>query len=242
METDNITNLQGLFARAFKKLYAKMGREEIERFCLAISRNEEFLTGKRKLRLPMDLEPTESVKVSTPEHHPRKRKRKLDQSERLDMTAQDFYKNAVNNVKRLIEGHWHELSTPSVELFSCQPEADLSVRKRRLNQHLALLQETRDDEIRWMWRGIKLVQHLRSHEAFLDESGYVDKERNSQRARDHYFSYIYKGCELDATKEKKARGDLSDHLRYGRRWKIFLDALTDGFIIVCGLNFAKKVM
>jgi len=179
MEIDNITNLQGLFACAFKKLYTKMGWEEIERFCLAISRNEEFLTRKRKLRLPMDLEPTESVKISMPEHHPRKRKRKLDKSEHLDMTTQDFYKNTVNNVKRLIEGHWHKLSTPSIELFSYQPKSDLLVCKRCLNQYLALLQETRDNEIRWMWRGIKLVQHLQSYKAFLDESGYVDKERNS---------------------------------------------------------------
>jgi UDP-2,3-diacylglucosamine pyrophosphatase LpxH len=185
METDNITRLQGLFARAFKQLYAKMGREEIERFCLAISRNEDFLTGKCKLRLTMDLEPTESVKVSRPEHHPRKRKRELNKSERLDMTAQNFNKHAVNNVKRLIEGHWHELSTPSVKLISYQPGSDLSVRKRRLNQHLALLQETRDDKTRWMWRGIKLIQYLRSYEVFLDESGYANKnERNSQRARD----------------------------------------------------------
>jgi hypothetical protein len=160
METDNITRLQGLFARAFKQLYAKMGREEIERFCLAISRNEDFLTGKCS-------------------------KRELNKSERLDMTAQNFNKHAVNNVKRLIEGRWHELSTPSVKLISYQPGSDLSARKRRLNQHLALLQETRDDKTRWMWRGIKLIQYLRSYEAFLDESGYANKnERNSQRARD----------------------------------------------------------
>ncbi|KAG9240268.1 hypothetical protein BJ878DRAFT_484003, partial [Calycina marina] len=47
---------------------------------------------------------------------------------------------------------------------------------------------------------------------------------------------------LDETKEKEARTGLTEHLRYGRRWKIFLDALTTGFIIVCGLNFAMKVI
>lgn len=94
-----------------------------------------------------------------------------------------------------------------------------------------------------MWKGIKLIQHLRSYEAFLGESGYTkEKERNSQRARDQYLRYLYKGWKLDEAKEKEARTGLTEHLRYGRRWKIFLDALTAGFIIVCGLNFATKVM
>lgn len=224
MATDDGTNLQRLFALAFKKLHAQMGPEEMGKFCFAISQNEKFLTGKSKLKLPMDLESMDIVKDSVPEQRPRKRKRASDKSE-------------------LIESHWHELSTESLEIISCQPESDQPIRILRLNQHLALLQETREDQIRWMWKGIKLTQHLRSYEAFLDESGYTkEKERSSQRARDQYLRYLYIGWKLDEAKEKEARTGLTEHLRYGRRWKIFLDALTAGFIIVCGLNFATRVM
>ena len=232
MTTSDPTKLQGLFARAFKKLNEQMGREEMAKFCLAISKNENFLSGKSDLKLPMDLE-----------KRPRKRKRAMDKSERLDMAAQNFKKNAVSNVKSLIEGHWHELSTESLEIISCQPESDQPIRILRLNQHLALLKEKSDDQIRWMWKGIRLIQHLRSYEAFLDESGYTTKEeRNSHRARDQYLRYLYEGWELDEGREKGVRADLSEQVRYGKRWKIFLDALTAGFIIVCGLNFATKVM
>lgn len=157
--------------------------------------------------------------------------------------AQNIKKNAVSNVKSLIEGHWHELSGESLEIISCQSESDQPIRVLRLNQHLALLKETRHDQIRWMWKGIKLIQHLRSYEAFLDESGYTkEKERSSRRARDQYLRYLYKGWKLDEAKEKEARTGLTNHLRYGRRWKIFLDALSAGFIIVCGRNFVTKVM
>jgi len=94
-----------------------------------------------------------------------------------------------------------------------------------------------------MWKGIRLIQHLRSYEAFLDELGYTTKEeRKSHRARDQYLRYLYKGWKLDEVKEKEARAGLTEQVRYGRRWKIFLDALTAGFIIVCGLNFATKVI
>ena len=240
---NDVPNLQRLFAQAFKQLHALMGREEMGKFCFAISKNEKYLSGKSKWKLPMDLESMENVKDSVPEQLPRNRKRALDKSEGLDMTAQNFKKNAVSNVKSLIEGHWHELNTKSSEITSCQPESDQPIRILRLNQHLALLQETRADQIRWMWKGIKLIRHLRSYEAFLDESGYTnEKERNSQRARDKYLRYLYKGRELDEAKKKEARTGLTEHLRYGKRWMIFIDALTAGFIIVCGLNFATKVM
>ena len=243
MATSDLTNLQRLFAQAFKRLHEQMGREEMAKFCLAISKNENFLSGKSKLKFPMDLESTETVKDLVPEKRPRKRKRVLDKSERLDMAAQNFKKNAVSNVKSLIEGHWHELSTESLEIIRCQPESDEPIRTLRLNQHLALLKEKRDDQIRWMWKGIRLIQHLRSYEAFLDESGHTEeKERSSQRARDQYLKYLYEDWRLEEAKEKEARTGLTEHLRYGRRWKIFIDALTAGFIIVCGLNFATKVM
>ena len=38
---------------------------------------------------------------------------------RLDTMVQNFKKNAVSNVKSLIEGHWHELSSKSIEIISC---------------------------------------------------------------------------------------------------------------------------
>ncbi|KFY84654.1 hypothetical protein V500_09124 [Pseudogymnoascus sp. VKM F-4518 (FW-2643)] len=242
MEND-VPNLQCLFALAFRRLHTLMGREEMGKFCVAIAKNEKYLSGKSKWKLPMDLESIENVKESVPEQLPRKRKRALDKSERLDMTAQNFKKNAVSNVKRLIEGHWHELSTKSSEITSCQPESDQPKRILRLNQHLELLQETKADQIRWMWKGIKLIRHLRSYEDFLDESGYTNKKkRKSQKARDKYLRYLYEGRELDEAKEKDARTGLTEHLRYGRRWMIFIDALTAGFVIVCGPNFATKVI
>jgi hypothetical protein len=242
MANDNPIHLQRRFARAYKKLHAQMGREEMRKFCSAISKNKKFLNGKSQLRLHIDPGSKEAGD-SLSEQRARKRKREQDKIERLDTVAQNFKKNAVSNVKSLVKGHWYELSGVSSEIISCQPESDQRIRLLRLNQHLALLKETRHDQIRWMWKGIKLTQHLRSYEAFLDESGYTqEKERNSQRARDQYFRYLYKGWKLDETKEKEARTGLTEHLRYGRRWKIFLDALTTGFIIVCGLNFAMKVM
>lgn len=242
MVVNDVPNLQGLFAKAFRRLHTLMGREEMEKFCVAISKNEKYLNGKGKWKLPMDLESMENVKESVPEQPPRKRKRALDKNERLDMTAQNFKKNAVSNVNGLIEGHWHELSTKSSEITSCQPESDQPKRTLRLNQHLELLQETKADQIRWMWKGIKLIRHLRSYEDFLDESGYKKKKRKSKKARDKYLRYIYEGRELDEAKEKDARTGLTEHLRYGRRWMIFIDALTAGFVIVCGPNFATKVM
>jgi hypothetical protein len=133
MATDDLTNLQRLFARAFKKLHAQMGREEMGKFCLAISKNEKFLTGKGKLKFPMDLESTEIVKDLVPEQRPRKRKRALDKSERLDITVQNLKKNAVSNIKSLIEGHWRELSTESLDIISYQPESDQPIRILCLN-------------------------------------------------------------------------------------------------------------
>jgi hypothetical protein len=242
MANDNPIRLQRRFARAFRKLHAQMGGEEMRKFCSAISKNKKFLDGKSNLKLPID-SGSKEAKDSLSEQRARKRKREQDKIERLDTMVQNFKKNAVSNVKSLIEGHWHELSGESIEIISCQPESDQPIRIRRLNQHLALLKETRDDQMRWMWKGVKLIQHLRSHEAFLDESGYTtEEERNSQRARDKYLRYLYEGLEIDKEKEGDARKGLTEHLRYGRRWKIFLDALSAGFIIVCGRNFATQVM
>ena len=47
---------------------------------------------------------------------------------------------------------------------------------------------------------------------------------------------------MDEAKEKEARTGLDKHLQYERRWKIILDVLTAGIIIVCSLDFATKVM
>lgn len=57
------------------------------KFYLVISKNENFLSRKSELKLPIDLELTEIIKNSVPKKRPRKRKRVLDKSKRLDIVA-----------------------------------------------------------------------------------------------------------------------------------------------------------
>jgi len=115
--------------------------------CSAISKNKKSLNGKSQLKLPID-SGSKGVKGSLFAQLPRKSKREQDKIERLDTIAQNFKKNAMSNVKSLIEGHGHELSGESLEIISCQLEfdqleSDEPIRLLRLNQDLALLKETR---------------------------------------------------------------------------------------------------
>jgi hypothetical protein len=126
---------------------------------------------------------------------------------------------------------------------SFQLESNQPVRVLRLNQHLELPAEKREDEIRWIWTAIKLIRNLQSYHDFLDESGFHTKEEHeSQKARDQYFKYLYEGRGLENDNEKKARTSLTEQISYGKRWKIFLDTLTPGFLIAYGRIFAMKVM
>lgn len=148
-----------------------------------------------KYKVTFDLEPKEMVKNKEDQcENCRKRKRKPDQSQRLNAVLKSFHDHVAKDVRGLIQDCWCDFQTGSPEIIRFQPVGNQPLHTIRLNQHLALREMKREDELRWLWRALALIRNLQSHEDFLGEFGYTTKEeRESQKARDRYLRYLYKG-------------------------------------------------
>jgi hypothetical protein len=147
-----------------------------------------------------------------------------------------FKTGAVRALVQLVKNHWDELAVES-EVRGQSLTSDKQT--RRIHHYLELQQLKKKAELHWFRRALALIRTLDDFDEFLQENDHLSSYTPKQKFREAFLR-IYAGISSDIDMPK-ARESLRQDLQYARRWKIFVEVLGNGALLVCGENIAKLV-